>query len=347
MSFGHKALTKYQLGVESTNGTAVAAAEILLGQMGIVTHDIVRHSPEHDRGVLATNYEKPFPVANEVELEFEGELYHRLAVLIMNNAIRGNVTPSQPDDSNEPNHYLWVFEPSMTTPNTPNETNGVETYTIELGDNVQAYEVEYVYTVSVEISGAPDEPCMVNWTIRGRQVTETTFTGALSAPATGYFPFNMAQFYIDDSYAGIGGTEKAGMLKGFTWTFETMFTERKTADGNLYFTALDEDKKHVELELQYLRDSTNSEAEKAKFTADTPTTTYLRIALNSHTEMDSGQSNPPYIYLDGAFIYTEWDSPDDEDGTYVTTVTAQSIYDTTASKQFGVSIGTTMDALPS
>lgn len=345
MAYGHKAFSKIQLGVETTPGTAVAATEVALGQLEWASHDKVWHKPEQDRGVLAMNYETPFEVSNAVEMELTGELYDRLAVLAMVNAIRGNITPTQPDNINEPNHYLWTIEPTLTAPNTPDQTNGIDTYTLEFGDNVQAYEAEHVYTMSVEITGSPDEPCEITWSIGARQVTETTFTGALSAPSTAYFPFNLAKFYIDTSYAGLGGTQKTGMLKGFTWTFETMFTPRHTADGQLYFEALNEDKKTVELELQYLRDGTNSEAEKDKFEAQT--TSYIRIALFSHDEMDSGQSNPPYIYLDGAYKYTEWESPEDENGSYVVTVNAEAFYDTTASKMMSVLIGTTMSALPS
>jgi len=345
MAYGHKAFNRIQLGVESTHGTAVAATEILLGQLEWATHDKVWHKPEQDRGVLAKNYETPFEVSNNVEMEFTGELYDRLAVLAFVNAIRGNITATQPDNINEPNHYLWTIEPTLTAPNTPLETNGIETFTFEAGDNVQAYEYEYGYTLSIEISGAPDEPCEITWSIGARQATETTFTGALTAPATAYFPFNLAKFYIDTSYANLNTTQKTGMLKGFTWTFETMFTPLHTADGNLYFTQLNEDKKTVELELQYLRDGTNSEAEKDKFEAQT--TSYISIELNSHTEMDSGQSNPEYIRLQGAYKYTEWETPEDEDGTHVVTVNAEAFYDTTASKMMSVLIGTTMDALPS
>jgi len=347
MAYGLRSFRKIQISnVEDTPGTAEAALEPLYGELTQVYSDETWHNPDQQRGVLARNYETPFAVANEVELELEAEAYDRLLVYLFNNAVRGNVTTTQPDDSNQPNTYEWALEYTQTSPNTPDATNGIDTFTLEYGDNVQAYEVEYLFTKTLEISGVVGEPVTVNATFGGRQVTETTFTSSLTEQSAAYFPFNRAKFYVEtDAYANIGSTQKTGLLRGFTWTFETMFTPLYGADGNLYFTALNEDKKAVSLELTLYRDGTNSEALKDAYEAQD--TVYLRIELLSETEMDSGQDNPPYVYLDGAFKITEWPETEDEDGTAVVTVTAESFYDATATKDFDITIGTTMDAYPS
>jgi hypothetical protein len=342
MAYGLVPFRKLQLGVEATPGTAVAATEVLYGKLTPKQADELWHKPDQDRGLLAMYVETPFQVGNEIELDFEGEANDRLLVHILSNAIRGNITPTQPDDSNEPNHYRWEFQPSMTAPNTPDQTNGIDTFTLEYGDNVQAYEVKHVYTVSVEITGEPNEPVMISWTIRGQDITETTFTAALSGPSVQYFPFNNANFYIDTSYAGIGGTAVTGLLRAFTWTYETQFTGRIAADGSMFFGSLSEDKKTVNLELTYYRDSTNSAAEFDKYQAQTMF--YPRIELLADTEMDSGQDNPPYLWLDGAFRYTEWPEMGDEDGTSVVTVVAEAHYDATEANMMTATVGTTMDA---
>lgn len=338
-----RAMRKIQISnVEGTPGTAEAATEVFLGMLTQMVHDMVLHTPDHDRGVLAEVYEAPFRVSDDPgEIEMEVELYDRLMNFICANSIRGNVTPTQPDNVNEPNHWLWVYEPNLSSPNTPDETNGIDTFTMEWGDNTGAFEMEHTYTVSFEITGEPDEPVMVSWTISGFQITATTFTGALTAPAAAYFPSNLATFFIDTSYAGIGGTQKTAMLRAWTYTFETQFVKLRAADGNFYASGLLENKKAPVLEMTFYRDGTNYPAELAKFLAQT--TTYIRIALVSHTEMDSGQGNPPYVYLDGAYLYTEFPELEDEDGTVVSTVTAKGRYDETAAKMMTISIGTTMD----
>jgi hypothetical protein len=307
----------------------------------------VKYQPEQDRNTLAMHAEAPFDVSKTLEFEITGELYDRLAIWMFSNAIRGNVTPSQPDNMNEPLHYLWLFEPSLATnPNTPDATNGIDTFTFEYGDNIQAYEVEYGFTIGLEISGVPNEPVQFTWNLGGRQVTATTFTGALTEPARkAFFAFNSANYYIDTAYADIGDTIQAGMLKGFTYKFETQFTPRFTANGALYFNALNEAKKTVDLELTYVRDSSLMVAEHAKFVANS--LFFPRIALISNLEMDSGQSNPEYIYLDGAFRYTEFPEYEDEDGTHVVTVTAQGYQDPTSGKMMSVSVGTLLAAFPS
>ena len=344
MATGKKAFKYTQISSpEATVGTAAAATEVLLVTTTAPYTDKVYHLPEQDRGVLAKNVETPFQVSDEIEIEIEGNIYDRLMVFLTCNSVAGNITPTQPDNVNEPLHYLWTVEPSLaTTGDTPDETNGIDTFTLEYGDNIKDYEAEYIFTTTFEITGAPNEPCEFSWTGMGRQSTETTKTPALSAPAAVYFPFNLVKIYIDTAYANLGNTQKTDMLKGFTWTFETMFTARYTADGNFYFTALNEDVKAVSLELTIIRDSVNSEALKDIW--ESQATTFIRVELNGETEMDSGQSNPPYIRLDGAYKITEWPETDDEDGISVISVTLESFYDATSSKMMSVLIGTVMAA---
>lgn len=331
---------------EGTHGTAEAALEILYyEELTYHTSSQVNHMFQQDRNNLSKNIEAPEPVSELIELEMSGPVYDRGMVFAATNAIRGNVSASQPDSMNEPNHYLWAFTPALTTPNTPDETNGIETYTLEWGDNTQGYETSYLFTTSLTIEGAPNELCTFSWNTQGRQVTESSFTGGLSDVSAAWFPFNQAKFYLEtDAYANIGSTQLLDTLKGFTWTFETMFSARFTADGNLYFTGLNEDRKTVQLELTLLRNS-NSEAIRNLWDANS--TAYIRIELLNDTEMDSGQSNPPYIWLDGAFKVTEWPEMDDEDGMSVETITLEAFYDATATKFMDFSIGTTMSALPS
>jgi hypothetical protein len=348
MAISTRALQFAQISnAEGTPGTAEAATAVLLFEnLNQILHDKVFHTPMHDRGLLATHIEVPFQVSQLCEFECEGDLYDQLMVYMALNSIRGNVTATQPDDMNEPNHYLWTIEPGQTTQNTPDITNGIDTFTLEYGGNVQDYETEFIFTTSLEISGEVNEPVRFAWSFQGRQVTEASRTGALTAPTTHqFFATNKAKWYVEaDAYANIGTTQKSGVLKAFSWTFETGFTARFAADGNYYYAALNEDRKHVELELTLWRDSTVHEAELDAFQSQA--IRYMRIALEAETEMDSGQGNPPYIYLDGAFRYTEFPELDDEDGTSVMTATAVSVYDTTAAKQFGVLIGTELDALP-
>ena len=346
MAYGQKSFRKIQISApEGTPGTGAAATEILFGILTQNYADEVFHTPDQDRGLLAMHVETPFELQKAVELEMTGELYDRLAVIALSNAIAGNITPTQPNVGTEPNHYLWTFAPGLTTANTPDIAAGIDTFTIEYGDNVQAYEVDYAFTTQLVISGVVNEPVNFTWTVQGQEMTEASFTGALVAPSANYFAFNKAKFYNDTSFAGVGGTQVTGMLRAFTWTFETMFTPRFAADGGYVFSGINEERKSAKLEMTYYRDGTNSEAEKDKWEAQT--LFFPRIELLSTGEMDAAQSNPPYINIDGAYRYTEWPETEDEDGTGVVSVTAQAFYDSTSSKMIEVGVGTTMSAFAS
>jgi hypothetical protein len=343
MAFGQKAFRKIQLSnPEDTPGVAEVATEVAFGVLEPNTTDKIFHTPEQDRGVLAQMVEQPFEVSRLGELSIEGELYDRLANFMFSNSIRGNVTPTQPDNINRPNEWLWFYEPALTVNNTPDETDGIDTFTIEFGDNVQSYEMDFSFTVSLTIEGTVDEPVNFTWEINGQEITDSTFTPALTDPSAAYFAFNQAKFFIDSNYAAIGTTQKLGMLRAFTWTFETMFTARFAADGSLVFSGVNEDVKTVSFEPIYYRDGTNSEAEKDKF--DAQDLVYVRVTLESGTEMDSGEANPEYIHLDMALRYTEWPTLSDEAGTHIESPTANAVYDATSAKMMGVSVGTTMVA---
>jgi hypothetical protein len=63
--------------------------------------------------------------------------------------------------------------------------------------------------------GMETSPVNVEADFFGRQLTPTTFTGALSLPTAEPINAKLARFYLDTAWAGIGGTEKTNILRGF------------------------------------------------------------------------------------------------------------------------------------
>lgn len=330
--------------VEDPPGSAEEATEIILDSlMSTAYGDKVIHYPEQDRNSLSANLADDFIVGRQANLSMEGVLNDRLACYILSNSIRGNISPTQPGGGEQPNYYRWEFEPGITTGNTPDITDGIDTFTIEYGDNVQSYETEYCFTESFSFTGAPNEPVMYTWDIIGRQITESVKTNPLSIATRQQFISNKTRFYIDTSWAGMGGTQKTGMLLGWTWTYETGFTARYAFDNTLYFSGVNEAKKRTQLELTYLRGS-DSESEKNKY--DNRTTTYLIIQPDATTELDSGKDNPPRLTLKGAFRYTDWPETDDADGAQTITVSAESVYDSSGGKEITILANTLMSTFP-
>jgi len=340
---GLKAFRRIQAGLESTPGTAVAATEILYGTLTTFESGEVLYQPDEDRNSLAKHMGDDLFVGKEAKLVWTGDLNFRHIIWALAMSLCGNITPTQPDAVNEPNAYLWTFTPALTAANTPDQTDGIDTFTIEYGDDVQAYEAEYCFATRLQISGAPNEVCKFTLDITARQQTDTTFTAGLSAQSVQRAPFNLAKFYIDDSGANIGTTQKTGLLRAFTWTLDTKFKAFYTADGNLYFSSVVEDKKAPELQLTYAWGS-DADAERTKY--EDRITAFVRIALYGTEELDSGQSNPPYLYLDQAIRYRSWPTLGVQDGRSTVQVVADAVYDATWGKMFEAAV-LTLSAFPS
>lgn len=343
MTTGYRAFRRIQAGEEGTPGTAVAATEILYGVLSTFESGEVLHQPDEDRNSLARHMADDEFVGEEGHIVWEGDVNFRHINWALAMTIRGNVTPTQPDPTNEPLAYLWPYAPALTSPNTPSEMNGIDTFTFEYGDNLQAYEIEYCFGTRLEISGAPNEMCKFVCDITGRQREDVTFTGSLTAQSVQRAPFNLTTFAIDAAGANLGDTAKTGLLKGFTWTLETKFTALYTADGNLYFASVAEDKKSPELSLTYVR-GTDADAERTKY--EDRTTSFLRIKLFGQTELDSEQSNPPYLILDNAVRYREWPTFGEEEGLATVEVVADCVYDATWAKMFEAALLTDLSAFP-
>ena len=99
-----------------------------------------------------------------------------------------------------------------TSPNT------IKTYTIEGGDNQLAQESDYCFVESFKISGNAGEGVMMEATWRGRDVVDTTFTGALTAPTLipgDHIVFGGSNLYIDAVGGTIGTTEITSTLLSF------------------------------------------------------------------------------------------------------------------------------------
>jgi len=329
---------------EGTPGTAEAATEIVTGATYTAAYgDKVIHKPEEDRNDLSMNLANDFIVGEQAQVSIEGRLNSRIFAYLFSNSINGNLTPYQQDAGNDPLQYSWDFVPQSQTANTPDIAAGIDTFTIELGDNVQGYEIEYCVAETITLTGTGNEPVEYTWEMFGRQVAKTTFTPALSVVEPQFFVSNLVKFYIGSTYANIFDTQKTDTLLSWTLTLATGFSPRYPADGILQFGGVNEAKKMISLELEYLR-GTNSEAEKDKY--DARATTYLGLELLGATEIDSGRSNPPRIRIQMAARYFEWPEADDNEGAQTVTVTAETVKDATASKQFQIDTRTEFAAFP-
>lgn len=229
-----RAFSKFQYGKESTRGTAVAATKILAGaQVKGVPTDRQYQFIEDALGVRAASAR-----SNAYELLVEDTLtlpacYYQALPLIFSCGLKGNITASEATPGQ--GDYLWTFTPSMTAANAP------DTVTLEMGDDTQAYEIEYVMFRNIKVSGeiaqdGGDSPVQVEVEYFGRQVTATTFTGALTLPTMTTMNAKLARLYKDALWASKGTTELASTLRGFEFEIMTGIHPKFFGDANRYFS---------------------------------------------------------------------------------------------------------------
>ena len=211
---GHKALAKMQFGQETTGGTAVAA-------------DIIWRGPfaglKDSRETIAV--EEQLGVALKSSRKYASMLLAELSL---------PVTPLTPEQA------VHVFEAGIKQVNTgvadgsgssgfkyayPFGATAINTtsyYTIETGDEDQAEEAEFCFVKSFTITAVKGEAVQISSEWVGRQVVNSTFTGALSAPAVSQLHASAGSLFIEAASGTFGATAvAAGNLLEMTFEVST------------------------------------------------------------------------------------------------------------------------------
>jgi len=326
---GQRAFRKIQIGEEATKGTAVAASAALLGALTMKSSPTI-HRPVEERGTLA-EFSRSVKVANLAELTFEGDATFEQILYLLHMGVLGNVTPSTVDTSAK----LWTFTPAMTGAGT------FDSFTIEYGDDVQAWETEFCMARSIEISGAMGEAMRMRGDIFGRKMTAVSFTGAISPPTVESIPTQKAKLYIDDEDGTIGTTEKSSTLISFTYTINTGLAPKRYADGSIDFSSYAEMFKGVELRATF---AFNSAAEAERVLFDGETMRLIRIEAEGSLVGDVDALKT--LTLDVCGIYTDFATLSERDGEDVVEITLSSQRGTNYTKLFEVAVQNDVETLP-
>lgn len=229
---GSRFFSKVQFGKESTRGTAVAADTLLLGRVPAVNSDRAPVFPREDVGVNAAAVRSvihQYLYSNTLSSEHG---YFQLLPVLFGCGLKGGVTATETNVGQ--GDYAWAFTPSLTAANSP------DSLTIEMGDDVQAFEAEYAMFERIRISGQVAQgmdasPVTVEADFFARQLTPTSFTGAISLPTAEPINAKLARFYLDTSWSGVGGTEKTNILRSFDIEILTGVHPKFSGSGYKYF----------------------------------------------------------------------------------------------------------------
>ena len=225
MATALKPLRLFQIGLESTPGTAVAATQKMIGDYAW-TPELDKEFEEFPRGVFYPVTGGGVQLRSGSLIQGSGNVTFEELVYMLANALEDPTVTG-------PGPYVYTFSRAAGT--APH--GAIKTLTGEVVEDdgtTKHVEKEFAYghTASLEISMATNSPTTFTWNIVGRKSADTTMTAALT-PVTGrtVIPGNLWALYMDDTWAGLGGTQLLGFLRGFTWTLETGILPDYTGDG--------------------------------------------------------------------------------------------------------------------
>jgi hypothetical protein len=336
---GDRFFSKVQFGTENpaAHGTAVVATRMFAGgQTGPVTTDKRPRKVVENIGVRSAGHRKvvdQYQVMDSLSLT---DGYFQALLPILGCGMKGAVTAAE--TTADQGDYAWDFTPSLAF----NASNAPDSLTIEKGDNTQAFEAEYCMFQRLRLSGrvaqgADAAPVSIEAEYFGRQWTPTTFTSSIAIPVTTPLNAKLARLYMDTSWAGLGGTELACLLRGFDIDLILGPYPKFAGSASKYFCDHGEGIIGAQVSLT-LDGGTAADAIWDKYHSDTQALSFLQIAL-SGPQIGSGAAHSAKFNFAGSFDEVIPLGEEDR-GNNLHTVVFTSLYDPTSAKEVGVQIVT-------
>lgn len=335
---GSKWAQKIQLGPETVAGTAVPATSIWRGVGGNLQDNREVTVVDEQIG-LAQNTTRNYiaKLAAGLEMAATPATFEQLPH-ILEAGVKA-VGTGAVDGSGTDKIYAYPF--GTTSANT------IKTYTIETGDDVQAEEMEYSFVESFTLSGERGQAVMMSANWVGRQITKTTFTGALSAPAVDEILTGNGTFYVDAVSGTVGTTAKTSTLLSWELSVDTGRKAKWTVDkGQLYFdfAYLDLDSFNAEFGA-VLEHNVTSVAIKDAFVAGTPQ--LVQIKLLGPTVATPGTAfQTKALVLSMPLVWTSVDALDADEGNSILAVTGRVGYDTTDATGLVITVVNELASIP-
>ena len=228
MSGGLVALSYLQRGLETTSGTAVAATAIqpILG--GWLKEHIDREFPNEMRNSFIRHY-RNFPLATYVEI---GGLtiaptFTDLAwwcSLFLKGLGAG--APRKPTGSGPTNTSVYTYAHTPTV-----ASDDLNTATLEMGDDVQNFQVPYVLGNGLQLGWSASGPMTVSMNLLGQRAVAAAKTAALSVVGDEDIVGPLTTVKIDTSTIG---TTAVTTVKEMSWGIDNGWSQEFVLDGNLY-----------------------------------------------------------------------------------------------------------------
>lgn len=332
---GIRALSKLQLGGESTPGTAVAATAVWRGK-GMLEDTRKVNFPEENVGAIA-GYTRSNVTQLGAKLSMEAvpATFEQLPYLFC--ASVKSVTTGAADGGGTDKIYAYPAHALAAL-------NTIKTYTIEGGDDQQAEEMEYSFVDTLKLAGKAGEALMMSADWIGRQVSLSTYTGALTPPTVEDMLVSQGKLYIDAIGGTMGSTQKSGTLLGIDLNLKSGWIPVLTTDGALYFTFIKATPPEIVCTLTFEHETT-SVAEKANWRSQTARQIQVKIEGNNVGTPGTTYSKKTLL-LNMVGKWESFSKLDEQDGNDIVSGVFRCRYDATPAKFFEAIVVNELASLP-
>lgn len=303
MANGVTAARKLQFGRETTAGTAVAATFVWPG-MGAINPDIEpKNVPMNDGIFQPTNLYYVPRLGAVIELDPTEATFD-----VLPHILEMGVSVETPTQDGAGSDYIYAYAMPLTASNT------IKSYTVEGGDNQLVQEVEYCFAESFKLTGKAAEGVMMSAKLRGRQTTDTSFTGSLTTPTlvpSDVIVFGGSNIYVDAAGGTIGSTEKTSTLLSFELDVTTGLQAKYTNAAKYFdFVYFNKNAYKAVLKVVYEHNAT-ADSERDKFEAGTPSLYRLKFTGAAVGTPGTTYSNYTLI-INMSGVYTKFDRSDND-----------------------------------
>ena len=274
----------WQIGLETTPGTAVAATRKIYGT-GEMTKVAPQRAVEEDRG----SYDARFvhlPAVIEAAASFEAQLYTQQLIELLQMAIEAGVTGVQQGITTA---YLWTWVPGDT----------LKSATLEYFDGQKAWEMPYGMADSLRIWGAITGDCRMAVEMLGKDKEATTMTPALPDPTVTPIAGWEAKLYMDAFGGTPGTTAKDGLMIDYDVKIVNGLARLYTAANTNLIDAITRGKRLLDAGFTF-EFNTDAETEYTNFL--TPTKRLIRLELGNNTVIEDTYKH--YVTIDIPGIWT-------------------------------------------
>jgi hypothetical protein len=316
---GRRALRKIQWGPESTPGTGVAATKIFRG-VGTIKDNFSVARVSEDVGIIGgtTSVNNPMKGGTLSVSQTPATFEQFLHILEMSIKTASGVQDGAGSG------YVYTYACPTTAANT------IKTYTIEGGDDTQEEEMTYCFVKDWTLSGNGRTAWQLQANIQGREVTLSTFTGALTLPSVNYMNFGLSKLYIDVIGGTFGSTIKSNTLRGANIKYVTGIEAKDTADGRLDFSFAQTGQDYAFTgQLEFEHDAI-ALANKVDWRALTVRKIQLKIEGGVAFASAGTTYTYPTVLLNLPIVWSNFEKIGEANGNDIVTGSFFSAYDTTA-----------------